>query len=96
MRTQSVGMGGRRGTGNACAAVVAAAALGRSAKTYGRIFRHATLEEAGVSRIRLYSSSDPNEAAAQRLDEKNGFKEARRERKLFATIIFRERTIVRE
>jgi hypothetical protein len=75
---------------------VAAAALGRSAKTYGRIFRHANLEEARVSRIRLYTSSDPNEAAAQRLDEKNGFKEVRREGKLFATIIFRERTIVRE
>lgn len=49
--------------------------------------------KAGFNKVRLYTSSDPNEEAAQRLYEKNGFKEVRRERKLFTTLIFRERTI---
>ena len=48
---------------------------------------------AGFKKIRLYTSTDPNEETAQRLYERNGFKEVRRERGLFTTIIFRERTI---
>jgi ribosomal protein S18 acetylase RimI-like enzyme len=49
--------------------------------------------QAGVQRLRLYTSTDPNEEAAQRLYEKNGFKEIRREKGLFGTKIFREREI---
>lgn len=48
---------------------------------------------AGVSLIRLYTSTDPNEAAAQRLYEKNGFVELRRKKGLFTTTIFRERKL---
>jgi GNAT superfamily N-acetyltransferase len=49
--------------------------------------------QAGFRRVRLYTSTDPNEEAAQRLYEKNGFKEISREKGLFATKIFREREI---
>lgn len=48
---------------------------------------------AGFYRIRLYTSTDPNEAVAQRLYEKNGFKEIRRKKGLFSTTIFREKTL---
>ncbi len=48
---------------------------------------------AGFSRIRLYTSTDPNEAAAQLLYEKNGFKEIRRKKGMFTTTIFREKTL---
>jgi ribosomal protein S18 acetylase RimI-like enzyme len=48
---------------------------------------------AGFSRIRLYTSTDPNEAAAQLLYEKNGFKEIRRKKGIFTTTIFREKTL---
>jgi GNAT superfamily N-acetyltransferase len=48
---------------------------------------------AGFNRIRLYTSTDPNEAAAQRLYEKNGFKEIRRKKGMFTTTIFREKTL---
>lgn len=48
---------------------------------------------AGFAKIRLYTSTDPNEAAAQRLYQRNGFKEIRRKKGLFTTIVFRERKI---
>ena len=48
---------------------------------------------AGFNRIRLYTSKDPNEAAAQRLYEKNGFKEIRRKKGMFTTTIFREKSL---
>ena len=48
---------------------------------------------AGFNRIRLYTSTDPNEAAAQRLYEKNGFKEIRRKKGMFTTTIFREKSL---
>jgi GNAT superfamily N-acetyltransferase len=47
----------------------------------------------GYSRIRLYTSTDPNELAAQRLYEKNGFREVGRTRGWFATTIFREKVL---
>ena len=53
----------------------------------------ASARNAGFKKIRLYTSTDPNEEAAQRLYERNGFKEVKRERILFTTTIFRERTI---
>ena len=53
----------------------------------------ARARKAGFHRIRLYTSTDPNEAAAQRLYEKNGFKEIGCEKGLFATTIFREKTL---
>jgi ribosomal protein S18 acetylase RimI-like enzyme len=40
--------------------------------------------------FRLYTSSDPNEAAAQNLYEKYGFKVIKRKKKLFYTKIYRE------
>ena len=40
--------------------------------------------------FRLYTSSDPNEAAAQNLYEKYGFKVIKKEKKLFFTKIIRE------
>jgi RimJ/RimL family protein N-acetyltransferase len=49
--------------------------------------------QAEVRCVRLYTSTDPNEEAAQRLYEKNGFKEISRKRGLFTTRIFREREI---
>jgi GNAT superfamily N-acetyltransferase len=49
--------------------------------------------EAGFDRVRLYTSTDPNEEAAQRLYERNGFKEVLRRRGLFTTTIFREKGI---
>jgi GNAT superfamily N-acetyltransferase len=48
---------------------------------------------AGFNRIRLYTSTDPNEEAAQRLYEKNGFKEILRKKGMFTTTIFREKTL---
>ncbi len=49
--------------------------------------------DAGFNRIRLYTSTDPNEEAAQRLYEKNGFKEILRKKGMFTTTIFREKTL---
>ncbi len=46
---------------------------------------------AGYDRIRLYTSTDPNDAAAQRLYEKNGFKEIGRKKGIFVTKLFREK-----
>jgi len=48
---------------------------------------------AGFNRIRLYTSTDPNEASAQRLYEKNGFREIGRKKGMFATTIIREKTL---
>lgn len=48
---------------------------------------------AGFDRIRLYTSTDPSEEAAQRLYEKNGFKKIGRKKGLFTTTIFREKRI---
>ena len=48
---------------------------------------------AGFDRIRLYTSTDPNEEAAQRLYEKNGFKEIGRKKGIFTTTIFREKKV---
>ena len=50
--------------------------------------------QAGFRRVRLYTSTDPNEEAAQRLYEKNGFKKISREKGLFGTKIFRELQII--
>jgi ribosomal protein S18 acetylase RimI-like enzyme len=50
-------------------------------------------QNAGFDRIRLYTSTDSNEAAAQRLYEKNGFKEIGRKQGIFTTTIFREKCI---
>ncbi len=47
----------------------------------------------GVSRIRLYTSTDPSEAAAQKLYEKNGFREIGRRKRRFETLLFREKVI---
>ena len=50
-------------------------------------------QNAGFNRIRLYTSTDPNEAAAQRLYERNGFKEVGRKKGVFSTTIFREKSL---
>lgn len=55
----------------------------------------AVAQAAGFDRIRLYTSTDPNEEAAQRLYDKNGFREVRRKKGLFTTTIFREKHICR-
>ena len=48
---------------------------------------------AGFRLVRLYTSTDPNEAAAQRLYERNGFNEIRRKQGIFSTLIFREKAL---
>ena len=53
----------------------------------------ATALDAGFDRIRLYTSTDPNEEAAQHLYVKNGFHEIGRKRGLFTTTIFREKSV---
>jgi ribosomal protein S18 acetylase RimI-like enzyme len=53
----------------------------------------ARARDAGDKLIRLYTSTDPNEAAAQHLYEKNGFVEIGRKTGLFGTMIFREKKI---
>lgn len=54
----------------------------------------AKARNAGFDRIRLYTSTDPNESAAQRLYEKNGFKEVGRKKGIFTTTIFREKSLI--
>lgn len=49
--------------------------------------------EAGFPLLRLYTSTDPNEAAAQRLYERNGFREIGRKRGLFSTTLYREKRL---
>lgn len=53
----------------------------------------ARARDAGYQLIRLYTSTDPNEAAAQHFYEKNGFVEIGRKKGLFDTTIFREKKI---
>jgi len=53
----------------------------------------ARARDAGFGLIRLYTSTDPNEAAAQRLYEKNGFMEIGRKKGLLSTTIFREKKL---
>jgi ribosomal protein S18 acetylase RimI-like enzyme len=43
--------------------------------------------------MRLYTSTDPNEASAQRLYERNGFMEVGRKKGLRSTIVFREKKL---
>lgn len=50
-------------------------------------------QNAGFNRIRLCTSTDPNEAAAQRLYERNGFKEIGRKKGIFDTTVFREKSL---
>jgi ribosomal protein S18 acetylase RimI-like enzyme len=47
--------------------------------------------ETGFSLMRLYTSTDPNEASAQRLYERNGFMEVGRKKGLRSTTVFREK-----
>lgn len=47
----------------------------------------------GYQIIRLYTSTDPTEVAAQYLYEKNGFLETGRKKTLFTTIIYREKRL---
>jgi ribosomal protein S18 acetylase RimI-like enzyme len=53
----------------------------------------ARARDAGFSLMRLYTSTDPNEASAQRLYERNGFMEVGRKRGLHSTTVFREKKI---
>ncbi len=53
----------------------------------------AKAQKAGFNTIRLYTSTDPNEAAAQRLYEKNGFHIVKRCPGVGGTILFRERQL---
>jgi len=47
----------------------------------------------GASRVRLYTSTEPNEAPAQRLYEKNGLREIGRRKRCFDTVVFREKVL---
>lgn len=49
--------------------------------------------ELGYRNVRLYTSTSPGEAAAQRLYEQNGFIEIKRIPGLLTTLILREKTI---
>jgi hypothetical protein len=49
--------------------------------------------ETGFSLMRLYTSTDPNEASAQRLYERNGFMEVGRKKGLRLTTVFREKKL---
>ena len=51
----------------------------------------ARARDAGFSLMRLYTSTDPNEASAQRLYERNGFMEVGRKKGLRSTNVFREK-----
>ena len=51
----------------------------------------ARARDAGFSLMRLYTSTDPNEASAQRLYERNGFMEVGRKKGLRSTTVFREK-----
>ena len=48
---------------------------------------------AGFRLMRLYTSTDPNEASAQRLYERNGFMEVGRKKGLRSTTVFREKKL---
>ncbi|HSV30434.1 MAG TPA: GNAT family N-acetyltransferase [Atribacteraceae bacterium] len=47
----------------------------------------------GFHTIRLYTSTDPNEAAAQRFYEKNGYREISRKKGRCGSMIFREKRL---
>jgi len=49
--------------------------------------------DAGFSLMRLYTSTDPNEAWAQRLYERNGFMEVGRKKGLRSATVFREKKL---
>ena len=51
----------------------------------------ARARETGFSLMRLYTSTDPNEASAQRLYDRNGFMEVGRKKGLRSTTVFREK-----
>ena len=51
----------------------------------------ARARDAGFSLMRLYTSTDPNDASAQRLYERNGFMEVGRKKGLRSTTVFREK-----
>ncbi len=53
----------------------------------------ARAREFGYDTVRLYTSTDPNEAIAQHLYEKNGLRETGRRFALFTTIIYREKAL---
>jgi len=53
----------------------------------------ARARETGFSLMRLYTSTDPNEASAQRLYERNGFMEVGRKKGLRSTTVFREKKL---
>lgn len=53
----------------------------------------ARARDARFDLMRLYTSTDPNEASAQRLYERNGFMEVGRKKGLFATTVFREKRL---
>jgi len=53
----------------------------------------ARARETGLSLMRLYTSTDPNEASAQRLYERNGFMDVGRKKGLRSTTVFRERKL---
>lgn len=53
----------------------------------------ALARDAGFGVMRLYTSTDPNEASAQRLYERNGFMEVGRKKGLHSTTVFREKKI---
>ena len=53
----------------------------------------ARARDAGFSLLRLYTSTDPNEASAQRLYERNGFIEVGRKKGLHSTTVFREKRL---
>ena len=53
----------------------------------------ARARETGISLMRLYTSTDPNEASAQRLYVRNGFMEVGRKKGLRSTTVFREKKL---
>ncbi len=53
-----------------------------------------TAQSLGYQKIRLYTSTAPNEAAAQLLYEKNGFAQVGCKKGLFTTTLFREKIIM--
>lgn len=53
----------------------------------------ARARDAGFGLMRLYTSTDPNEASAQRLYERNGFMEVGRKKGLRSTTLFREKKL---
>ncbi len=66
-------------------------------KGLGKILLNYTISHAmkrGYSYLRLYTSTDPNEAAAQILYEKYGFRVVRRKKVFHVTKLFREKKLI--